>query len=272
MTFSSPGLELSFFSGVYSPSIGFTTTIGESAKQLVGLSGIFIGAGEVFGGISFGLMGARITNKIGRDPIVILGFVVHIIAFFLIFLNIPNLANFGDTSDVGKVTSSSFITKVSINQIVCFLLNSLFESTDGISCTALFIPARFWRRLFQHTNLFNARRCFQKTVHRSILDFQIHTSESQALLHSLTVHRHLASSPLSNNLIHFHVCFISQSVAAAMSFVYSTHLGLRVQMAILVVTGTIGTIAFYSVEWAERRKQAMKDEMIKSSDSTIMPS
>lgn len=66
--------------------------------------------------------------------------------------------------------------------------------------------------------------------------------------------------------------FISQSVAAALSFVYSTHLGLRVQMAILVVTGTIGTIAFYTVEWAQKRKQMMKDEMIKSSDSNIVPS
>lgn len=96
------GLELSFFSGVYSPSIGFTQAIGESAKQLVGLSGIFIGVGEVSGGVAFGLMGSRITNKIGRDPIVILGFVIHIIAFFLIFLNIPNYANFGDTMDIGR--------------------------------------------------------------------------------------------------------------------------------------------------------------------------
>jgi MFS-type transporter involved in bile tolerance (Atg22 family) len=86
---------------VYSPSIGFTTKIGESAKQLVGLSGIFIGVGEVFGGVVFGLLGKRISTKIGRDPIVILGFIVHIVAFFLIFLNLPNYANLGDTKDVG---------------------------------------------------------------------------------------------------------------------------------------------------------------------------
>lgn len=47
------GLELSFFSGVYSPSIGFTKQMGENAKQLVGLSGIFIGLGEVIGEYSF---------------------------------------------------------------------------------------------------------------------------------------------------------------------------------------------------------------------------
>lgn len=95
------GLELSFFSGVYSPSIGFTTQIGETAKQLVGLSGIFIGVGEVTGGVAFGLLGTR-TSKMGRDPIVILGFIIHIVAFFLIFLNLPNGANLGDTKDIGE--------------------------------------------------------------------------------------------------------------------------------------------------------------------------
>lgn len=93
---------MSFFSGVYSPSIGFTTQIGASSKQLVGLSGIFIGVGEVFGGVAFGLLGTRITTKLGRDPIVILGFIIHLVAFFLIFLNLPNVANLGDTTDIGK--------------------------------------------------------------------------------------------------------------------------------------------------------------------------
>jgi hypothetical protein len=34
---------------VYSPSIGFTKQMGPNVKQLVGLSGIFIGVGEVVG-------------------------------------------------------------------------------------------------------------------------------------------------------------------------------------------------------------------------------
>lgn len=40
---------MSFYSGVYSSCIGFTSELGESAKTLVGLSGICIGVGEVFG-------------------------------------------------------------------------------------------------------------------------------------------------------------------------------------------------------------------------------
>uniref|UniRef100_A0A336MQ22 UNC93-like protein MFSD11 n=1 Tax=Culicoides sonorensis TaxID=179676 RepID=A0A336MQ22_CULSO len=92
------GLELSFFSGVYSPSIGFTLAIGSNAKQLVGMSGILIGLGAVLGGATFGILGKK-TNRWGRDPIVIMGFILHMIAFFLIFLNLPNNAPFGDTND-----------------------------------------------------------------------------------------------------------------------------------------------------------------------------
>lgn len=89
---------MSFFSGVYSPSIGFTLAIGSNAKQLVGMSGILIGVGEVLGGATFGILGKK-TNRWGRDPIVIMGFVLHMVAFFLIFLNLPNDAPFGDTQE-----------------------------------------------------------------------------------------------------------------------------------------------------------------------------
>lgn len=98
------GLELTFCSGVYGPSIGFTLQLGENAKQLVGLSGIFLGVGEVLGGGLFGLLGS-VTTKRGRDPIVIAGFLVHILAFFLVFLNLPGDAPFGDTYQEAFITS-----------------------------------------------------------------------------------------------------------------------------------------------------------------------
>ena len=44
------GIELSFFSGVYSACISFTLRF-EDAKRLVGLSGIFIGCGEILGNV-----------------------------------------------------------------------------------------------------------------------------------------------------------------------------------------------------------------------------
>lgn len=47
-----------------------------------------------------------------------------------------------------------------------------------------------------------------------------------------------------------------QSVATAASFGYSSHIGLGVQMGILIVTGIIGTASFCIVEWSCRREQA----------------
>ena len=56
-------------------------------------SGIIFGTGEVLGGILFAFMG-HLTIKYGRDPIVVLGFVVSLVAYFLIFINIVFLCLF----------------------------------------------------------------------------------------------------------------------------------------------------------------------------------
>ncbi|XP_072932100.1 UNC93-like protein MFSD11 [Epargyreus clarus] len=108
VTFIYTGVELSFFSGVYSPSIGFTLGMGENVKQLVGLSGVFIGMGEVLGGALFGILGNK-TTRWGRDPIVIMGYLIHMTSFFLIFINLPNVAPFGDTMDVSYITPSPYL-------------------------------------------------------------------------------------------------------------------------------------------------------------------
>lgn len=47
--------------------------------------------------------------------------------------------------------------------------------------------------------------------------------------------------------------FCSQSIAAAISFVYSSHMGLHWQMIILLVFGIVGTISFCMVEWSFKR-------------------
>ncbi|NWX85005.1 MFS11 protein, partial [Nothoprocta ornata] len=82
------GLELTFFTGVYGTSIGAVNRFGNEGKSLIGLSGIFIGVGEVLGGGIFGLVSKK--NHFGRNPVVMLGIIVHFIAFYLIFFNIPN--------------------------------------------------------------------------------------------------------------------------------------------------------------------------------------
>ncbi|NXT29018.1 MFS11 protein, partial [Syrrhaptes paradoxus] len=82
------GLELTFFSGVYGTCIGAVNRFGSEEKSLIGLSGIFIGVGEILGGGLFGLLSKN--NCFGRNPVVMLGIIVHFVAFYLIFFNMPN--------------------------------------------------------------------------------------------------------------------------------------------------------------------------------------
>ncbi|XP_062338115.1 UNC93-like protein MFSD11 [Osmerus eperlanus] len=81
------GLELSFYSGVYGTCIGATAEFGEASKGLIGISGIVVGVGEIVGGGLFGLICKN--NRFRRTSVVFLGMVVHFVAFYLIFLNIP---------------------------------------------------------------------------------------------------------------------------------------------------------------------------------------
>ncbi|GAA6068733.1 UNC93-like protein MFSD11 isoform X1, partial [Tachysurus ichikawai] len=81
------GLELTFYSGVYGTCVGAMTRFGDDAKSLIGLAGIFIGVGEILGGSVFGMLN---QCKYGRNPVVFLGLVTHILAFYLIFLNIAS--------------------------------------------------------------------------------------------------------------------------------------------------------------------------------------
>ncbi|NWV38879.1 MFS11 protein, partial [Grantiella picta] len=82
------GLVLTFFSGVYGTCIGAVNRFGSEEKSLIGLSGIFTGVGEILGGGVFGLLSKR--SRSGRNPVVLLGILVHFIAFYLIFFNMPN--------------------------------------------------------------------------------------------------------------------------------------------------------------------------------------
>lgn len=45
---------------------------------------------------------------------------------------------------------------------------------------------------------------------------------------------------------------VLQSLSAAIAFFYSEHLGMKWQLLILVITGTLGACTFFVVEWAQR--------------------
>jgi len=91
------GLHQSMWGGVYSTCIGFTSLF-PNAKSLAAISGIVVAVGEVVGGVLFGFMG-HLTVKRGRHPIVILGFVLSLLAYILMFINIPSGATIDPTDD-----------------------------------------------------------------------------------------------------------------------------------------------------------------------------
>lgn len=212
--FSPIGFELSFFSGVYSSSVGFTLAIGESAKQLVGLSGICIGIGEVFGGILFGLLGSK-TVKYGRDPVFIMGFIIHLASFALIFLNLPDKSPFEDTHDI------SFLS-----------------------------PPRAWIALLCSFLLGFGDACFNTQIYSMLGGSFAKNSAAAFALFKFTQ----VNIPIRNCITNILTHSIFQSIAAAISFVYSSYLGLHNQMAILLVFGVIGTISFCIVERSINKK------------------
>ncbi|KAM6119004.1 UNC93-like MFSD11 [Phoenicopterus ruber ruber] len=117
------GLELTFFSGVYGTCIGAVNRFGSEQKSLIGLSGIFIGVGEILGGGIFGLLSKN--NRFGRNPVVMLGIFVHFIAFYLIFFNMPNdapLAPMEGTDDISYMIPSKEVA------IFCSFLLGLGDS------------------------------------------------------------------------------------------------------------------------------------------------
>lgn len=198
ITFFYAGLVLTFFSGVYSASIGFTKAMGPEAKRLVGLSGICIGVGEVVAGALFGILASK-TSRFGRDPIVIIGFIVHMFAFCTIFLNLPDSSPFQDTDDVGFITASPTLAMIG-------------------SVALGFGDA-----------------CFNTQVY-SLLGVLYAKDSAPA----------------------FALFKFTQSVAAAVSFVYSSHIGLYTQLAILVCFVVLGTVSFCLVEFL-LRKQKIKE-------------
>ncbi|XP_065591248.1 UNC93-like protein MFSD11 isoform X1 [Cyrtonyx montezumae] len=121
------GLELTFFSGVYGTCIGAVNRFGTEEKSLIGLSGIFIGVGEILGGGVFGLLSKSLSkkNRFGRNPVVMLGIIVHFIAFYLIFVNMPSnapVAPMEGTDDVAYMIPSKEVA------IFCSFLLGLGDS------------------------------------------------------------------------------------------------------------------------------------------------
>ena len=88
---------------------------GRSPKRFIGLAGIFIGLGEILGGLAFGLL-FRKGRHHSRDPIIVGGYFAHLVAFFLAFINFPRVAPLKPSSEAAFIECSLVVA------LVCALL------------------------------------------------------------------------------------------------------------------------------------------------------
>ncbi|MGH0133711.1 UNVERIFIED_CONTAM: hypothetical protein FKN15_053299 [Acipenser sinensis] len=195
------GLELTFYSGVYGTCIGAMNQFRDDAKSLIGLSGIFIGMGEILGGGVFGMLNTR--SRFGRNPVVLLGLLTHFVAFYLIFLNIA--ADAPIAPEQGTDLQAFMIPSVEVVLLCSFLLGL------GDSCI--------------NTQLL------------SIVGFMFPQDSAPA----------------------FAVFKFIQSISAAVAFFYSNYLLLHWQLLIMVLTGFLGTLTFFTAERAATAKRHDSD-------------
>merc|ERR1712122_455982 len=105
------GVSLTFWSGVYGASVANTNAFGSWAKSLNGMHGIFVGLGEIIGGLGFGIFG-HVLVKRGRDPVIVLGYVCNLVAFYLAFINLPASAPLGPTDEAAFISSNQYVAIV----------------------------------------------------------------------------------------------------------------------------------------------------------------
>ncbi|XP_053214697.1 UNC93-like protein MFSD11 [Panonychus citri] len=96
------GLELTFFTGLYSTSVASTLAFGVNRKKYSGECGLLIGIGEVAAGIVF-----IITSKSKRSKIIVVAaYILYLLTFACVFVNLPTHSSIHETSEKAIFESS----------------------------------------------------------------------------------------------------------------------------------------------------------------------
>ncbi|KAK6766855.1 hypothetical protein RB195_026246 [Necator americanus] len=101
------GIEITYYSGVYTACLSAATALNAGSERIISYAVLAMGIGQITGGLLFGVFPR--SNKLNRSQIVIIGMVLHIIAFFLSFLNLPMEAPLHKTSAWGYIAPSIFV-------------------------------------------------------------------------------------------------------------------------------------------------------------------
>ncbi|XP_067633279.1 UNC93-like protein MFSD11 [Eurosta solidaginis] len=92
------GVVQAFYSGVYGPALSDTKGLDMESSEVLNLGYIFKGCGGFLGAAIFAVLG-DLTIRWGRDVFMYMAGVFHLLAFILIFLNVPNSATFGQSNE-----------------------------------------------------------------------------------------------------------------------------------------------------------------------------
>ncbi|WKY17178.1 hypothetical protein Q1695_001641 [Nippostrongylus brasiliensis] len=183
--FAYTGIEQSFWTGVYPTCISFSQQLGSNTNSMLALNSITAGIGQVAAGLLFGILGDR-TRKLGRDSIVLLGTVIHLIAFVLIYASFPSDAPLQKTNESGGLMNPNLAIALICGgllgfgdacwntQIYAYLCDvhaaksseafALFKFyQSGLSCAAFYYSSVLilpWQLVILITTSFAAAICF----------------------------------------------------------------------------------------------------------------
>uniref|UniRef100_A0AC35TT84 UNC93-like protein MFSD11 n=1 Tax=Rhabditophanes sp. KR3021 TaxID=114890 RepID=A0AC35TT84_9BILA len=108
LAFAYTGVELSFWSGIYPTCISFTKKLGSNTHTLVAFNAMAQGVGQICGGLLFGILSSK-TARFNRQSKVLLGTLVHILCYMLIFINFPSDAPINKTEKTGLIEPNIYL-------------------------------------------------------------------------------------------------------------------------------------------------------------------
>ncbi|CCD64641.1 UNC93-like protein MFSD11 [Caenorhabditis elegans] len=169
------GFSRSFWIAIYPTCIKFTSKLGENTTKLLAISGIATGIGQIVAGGIFSVLGKRV-RILGKDMIVVIACVLHLICFVLIYLFFPYDAPLRPTQNVGIFEPNAYIAifcsgllgfgdAIIQTQVYSFLCDgyseesshafALFKFYSAISSTIAFFVSKYFT-LAGHLLLYGA--------------------------------------------------------------------------------------------------------------------
>ncbi|CCJ09400.1 UNC93-like protein MFSD11 [Caenorhabditis elegans] len=158
------GFSRSFWIAIYPTCIKFTPALGDNTAKLLAMSGIATGIGQIVAGGIFSVLGKRV-RILGKDMIVVIACVLHLICFVLIYLFFPYDAPLHPTQNVGTFEPNAYIAifcsgllgfgdAIIQTQVYSFLCDgyseesshafALFKFYSAISSTIAFFVSKYF--------------------------------------------------------------------------------------------------------------------------------